>query len=549
MAPWTNDCPAGGTAGAGRTTSRSACRQPASERVGVEAPFGHDLHVAAVRPQRGERLRDGVLQRGVLLGGRDPGRDLPERRPGELEQPEFLVISYPRTRPWCRRRRRGRGRAGSPRRCHAGTSAPRSPSCRARAGLALRGQEVGHGGAGLRGHGQPAQRAEPGDVVRVALADHDRLAGVHVVDEVDDRAPGRLVEQLGQDRVAVAGLQRRDDAGERGVDPLRLGPEPGRDRVAEVDVRPGRLLPVDVELQRRRGDVGAEPERARLAEGAGEGASAALLAADPGPGLACAGAATRAAADGEQSGCPDRQARQRSTGDADCSGVIDRPPGKAGSGECQILLADRKMARESCQGKGAKCAYPITARRAVHRPAWPTPGLSLLARPPALPRTHGHPTDHPRRRTGRRRLRHDGVARAERQRPGRPGHARARRAGRSPARLPRQPARPRAAVGPHRRARAAAARPRRRARERGAEPGLLHAAGQRGGRRRVRAGAGADAAAAGRGADRPARARASTAASWSTRRRSTRGSSCWPSSGCRWSRSSATWAGPTTRGT
>src|SRR3954447_5519198 len=52
----------------------------------------------------------------------------------------------------------------------------------------------------------------------------------------------------------------------------------------------------------------------------------------------------------------------------DSCGFIDWPPGKAGSGEMPNPFGRTIRRPEgSCQGKGVKCAYRITASRAVHR--------------------------------------------------------------------------------------------------------------------------------------------------------------------------------------
>ncbi|MDR6354078.1 hypothetical protein Q3H58_000749 [Pseudomonas psychrotolerans] len=60
------------------------------------------------------------------------------------------------------------------------------------------------------------------DALRVALGHHHRLAGVHVVDDVDHLAALGLVEQLVDEQVALAGEQRRDQAGEGHHVPFHL---------------------------------------------------------------------------------------------------------------------------------------------------------------------------------------------------------------------------------------------------------------------------------------------------------------------------------------
>jgi hypothetical protein len=91
----------------------------------------------------------------------------------------------------------------------------------------------------------------------VAVRHHQGVGRVHVRDEVHDLLAFWLDVELADDRVALVGLQRRDDAVEARVGPARPDPELGGDRVAELDLHTHRLLRGVVERQRRRTDVRA----------------------------------------------------------------------------------------------------------------------------------------------------------------------------------------------------------------------------------------------------------------------------------------------------
>src|SRR3954449_562983 len=103
------------------------------------------------------------------------------------------------------------------------------------------------------------------------------------------------------------------------------------------------------------------------------------------------------------------------------------------------------------------------------------------------PDGHRRTSDRVRCRGGRGRLAHDGLARAQRQGPGRCAHACARDRRGQADRLPREPDRAEPALGPHRHPRPRPADDRhRRPSQRGARPRLLHPPrrrGRRGGRR------------------------------------------------------------------
>src|SRR5512142_3503929 len=86
MAPWTK-LPGGWKSRCWKK-DQSKCMPPRlRQHVELEVPFGHDLGVGAVLLESSERGRDRLTEARVLLGGRDPGRDLPERRAGHLEHP------------------------------------------------------------------------------------------------------------------------------------------------------------------------------------------------------------------------------------------------------------------------------------------------------------------------------------------------------------------------------------------------------------------------------------------------------------------------------
>ena len=114
-----------------------------------------------------------------------------------------------------------------------------------------------------------AQAVEPGHALRVALGHQQRLARLHVVDEVDHLAPLGLVEELGQHGVAVARRERRDDPGEGGVLPHRRQPQALGDLGADIDVRALGLVAGPVGLQRRGRDVRAELQLAAGDQGRG----------------------------------------------------------------------------------------------------------------------------------------------------------------------------------------------------------------------------------------------------------------------------------------
>ena len=113
------------------------------------------------------------------------------------------------------------------------------------------------GGAVLHRDLDAGEIVEAVDVLGIALMHQQGLAGIHVVDEIDDLAALRLVEELGEDGVAMLGLQRRDDAvegrvGEFGGDAEALG-----DLGADIDVGADRLVVLVEIAERRAGDVGA----------------------------------------------------------------------------------------------------------------------------------------------------------------------------------------------------------------------------------------------------------------------------------------------------
>ena len=95
------------------------------------------------------------------------------------------------------------------------------------------------------------------DCLGIAGADQERLAGVHVVDEVDGLAPLGLVEKLRDDRVALLRQKGGDKAFEGDILPLHLDAEPLRDLIAEIDIRSDRLGILVQELKRRARHVGA----------------------------------------------------------------------------------------------------------------------------------------------------------------------------------------------------------------------------------------------------------------------------------------------------
>ncbi|MNI61841.1 hypothetical protein D3C73_1171310 [compost metagenome] len=108
------------------------------------------------------------------------------------------------------------------------------------------------------------------DALRITLGHHHRLAGVHVVDDVDHLAALGLVEQLIDDHVALLRQQRRDQPGERRDAPLDLFVTQALgNRFAHVDLQPHRFL-LHVERHQRRGiHAGAIDDLLALAQSLG----------------------------------------------------------------------------------------------------------------------------------------------------------------------------------------------------------------------------------------------------------------------------------------